>query len=171
MQQRQRLLDAVAEQQSVGQPGQRIVGGLVHQPAFELLARGDVLDLLDEVGRSPVLITDQRAPQLHPHGVPVAVQVALLDPVAGAQARADLGDRRQILGEVVGMGEVLEADGEQVPGRVARQGRERRVDAPEAAVEPTIAIPMGASVNASRNICSVRASSAALRRASSRAMT
>ena len=130
----ERVLEAVAEQRAVGQPGQRVVQRLVGERVGGRLLGADVLDLGDEVQRLAVLPAHEPRGHRGPHRVPVGVQVALLacprssPPSSMPSSSARLSRRSS--------GAVISRPGHafQLLAGAAEHVAERRVDAREAAV-------------------------------------
>jgi hypothetical protein len=123
--------DAVGEQDPVGQARERIMEGLVGELRLLLLARGDVLDLGDQVNDAPLLVADGGHVDRCPDVVPARVQAALLGAEAIAVALDDLAHRLDAVGDVVGVGDLRESPAEQLGRLVAQQLAERGVDAGE----------------------------------------
>jgi hypothetical protein len=129
-------MELLLESPAVREPGQRVVLGLVAQLLLELLALGDVLDLADEVQRPLLLVGGERDREERPDHAAVRVQVALVHLVGRAATRQDVLHERQVRVEVVGVGDRLERDLQQLVLGVADELAQRLVDLEPLALEP-----------------------------------
>ena len=116
-------LELLLEAAAVRQPGERVLLGLEPQLLLELLALGDVLDLADEVKRPAVLVGRERHREQHPDHAAVGVQVALVHLVGQAPAGEHVLHQREIVVEVVRVGDVLEGHARAAPARSSRRAR------------------------------------------------
>ncbi len=73
-----------------------------------LFALGDVLDLGDEIERVAIPVMDEGNAQHDGHMAAVLVEITFLHLVGQDFAGQQLLDKVQVLGQVVGMGDVLE---------------------------------------------------------------
>ncbi len=96
------LLQPFEERGPVGQPGERVVGGLVAQPLLEPVAVGDVLQHRDLVLGGAVVVADQRDRQVGPHHLAVLPVVRLVElevlALAADQFLVDVPDAVGVLG-------------------------------------------------------------------------
>jgi hypothetical protein len=109
--------------------------GLALQGVLGLDAGGLVLDLSDEVPGRAVGRAHQRHRQVDPDQPAVLVQVALVHAVAGDLAGQQLLQQRQILFQVIRVGDGLKVGRQHLFGRVADDAAERVVDLVEAAFQ------------------------------------
>ena len=97
-------------------------------------ARGDVLNLQDEIQRLAVDVPHQRDVELDPDDVAGSMEISLFQVVRLDLAGQQLAGQLQVGGQVVGMGERLEVGGQQLGLAVAHDARERPIGPHPAAV-------------------------------------
>ena len=128
------MFQALQEQGAVGQSGEVVVGGLVLQLGLDLLAAGDVLDVVDDVGRSPVRAGDDRGGVQDAHDRSVEVHKPGLVLVLGepaVQQGLPLAPARR---DVLGVHHLVDPQVRQLRLGAPEQSRERLVDLHEATV-------------------------------------
>ncbi|MCY1516915.1 hypothetical protein D9M68_515740 [compost metagenome] len=121
---------------AAGFGGHRIAPRQLRLAFLGTLAAVDVLDLRDEVVRLTVVVADQGHRQQAPDRPSALVQVALLQAVAVAPPGEDLVHQRLVAGQVVGVGDVLEAQGGQLVFAVAEHLAKGTVDPLPAPIQP-----------------------------------
>ena len=99
-----------------------------------MLALGDVEDLGDEVHRRTVRLAQQGHREVAPQRAAVGAVVALAEPVGVADPRERLLHELEVVGEVVGVGDVLEGHPQQGRLVVPEHRAQRVVGGQEAAV-------------------------------------
>jgi hypothetical protein len=137
-----RLLDAVAEERAVREPGQRVVQRLVlverrltPQLLFGHFPLGDVFDHRDRVRRLPVDAAFEDDGEAEPDQLPRLAEAARLQPERVAFTRHQLLERRDEQVDVVGVEAFAEPQLAELLGRVAEHPLHRRVDLDVAAGE------------------------------------
>ena len=109
--------------------------GALLQLMLQCLACADILDDRDEVAGRTLRIADERYGQLREDVVAVSVAVALLQSVGGPAPGQQILHEREVVGEIVRMGEVLEGGLAQRIAVVAQKLAQGPVDLEPAPIE------------------------------------
>ena len=132
---RQRVLDAVHEEDAVRQAGQRIVERLPRELLLERLALGDVARVDDDPADGG-MVEQVGADRLQVAPGAVAVEAAEVDGGLGGRVGGADGEGGGHAGRVLGVGEVVEAGAVQGVRRVAEDALDGRAVPEDDAVRP-----------------------------------
>ncbi len=127
-------LEAIGEEVPVGEVGERVVDGGVGQVLAHLPALGDVLDLADEIEGLSRRAPHARRADRGPHRLAVGVEVALLDGEAVDGTGGQRPHLREVLRQVVGVGQVADVGSHQDGGLETDDLAVGRVDLQQDAV-------------------------------------
>ena len=124
--------EAVLARLALEHPAVRLLG--LAQGALRLDLAGQVLELGDDVEEPALLVPHRGHVDQHRHRRAVAADVPLADLVAVERAVDELGEQGQVLLAVVGVGDVADAQPDELLRRVAHHPAEGRVDLEEAPI-------------------------------------
>jgi len=125
---------AILEDAAVRQPGEVVMGRSMRKRGLGLLVLADVLHLREQVRRGAIGAADDRRAEADPDHAAVGVDVALLGLEPVPDAVDHLLQCLDVVGKVVGMGDVGKAHADELVDRIAGQVREGAVGAHPAAL-------------------------------------